>query len=70
MTVLFTSTTLSPDLAQLVAWAVTEGLAWFLSLPPEGAMTTIGIGCFVVLASLFLIAEQGLSALVVWAMRR
>lgn len=58
MTILFTSTTLSPDLSQLAAWLVTEGLAWFQGASP----VQLAVGVWT--------ASLGLSAAVVWAMRR
>lgn len=56
MTVIAFTTTnnLTPDLQRLVAWAVTEGLAWFLSLSPGMAMAAIWLVVFMVVAGLFI----------------
>lgn len=51
----FTATNLTPDLPQLAAWLVTEGLAWLQSASP--AQLAIGV----------LAASWGLAgALLVW----
>lgn len=60
------STHLTPDTQRLAAWLVTEALAWFQSGSPEVATATVGLACFVVVASLFLMAEQVLT----WAVRQ
>lgn len=58
ITVTFNS---APDAQQFVAWLIREALAWFLSLPGDAALSIVAIGCFVVLAVLFLLAEQMLT---------
>lgn len=62
----FATTNLTPDTQAIIAWLVSEGLAWFLSLPANLAVTTIALGCFVLLAALFLLAEQVLT----WAVKQ
>lgn len=64
--IIFTTTNLTPDAQAIIAWLITEGMAWFLSLPANLAVTTVALGCFVVLAGLFLLAEWILT----WAVRQ
>lgn len=63
MTILFTTTHLTPDTQRIVAWAVQEALAWFLSLAPEGAAATLFLVTALIM-SLTLVIFMMLDALI------
>lgn len=63
MIIAFASTTLAPDFRQTLGRLTSEGLAWFLSLSPEGAITVMYLVIFALVSSAFLATES----MLVWA---